>query len=656
MKLSPRQNFPLLLASSVLICSFLTTPAWAASPPGKKVKVSDPSTVFPVSSDGGTATCMRVGPETLLSGNAVTKKKKVYFYSYQSALDALDKKLRKAKKPKKIAKAQEAYNSMLAVKTQNDSICQSILVPVDASLKPLSRIPSSAEVRYLLDKAAYGVDPVTAGLVNSGSDSTAIVNALLTLRGEEDGALAQAADRLDEKRGIANVQSSLTFRGQRQAWFQRAIDSNNPFYYRLHECYAGIWTSGVNVLTQNSNKTPIWQEYSNMLFDAGVADTDLPELVLAISRHPMMLFYLNNGDNIKGSPNENFARELMELFTIGTNRLKEEDGFAVLDSSQPNYVEFRTLPDGTPDQASGDVRTVARRLTGFRLTELNDVSGTKQWRGVYSGADHEPGPEMMFSGTPYAFSADSDEDVVRGIFEKHPAAAPYLAHQLIKCFGTERPSLALVNNVGKELKRNGWRVIPTLKTYLASEAFYEERYKKTLTLSPLTLAIKFVRSLVLAPRGRWDAANPNNEFGVNVVSIVDRLYQRLGFSINEPDSVFWYSTEAFVAPGAELNMANLFDSVITDSTSQQRISWAIFDVFPVTTLQGGPAVQLVADRLGISITFDQLGAFAYYLDNDLNSNGSVTNRPFQGRSSASQISKIKTLVTLLSMLPSNAVK
>lgn len=643
--------------SALLIVTLLVLPAAAHAKTPKPTLVPDPSIIAPASANGVTVQCLRLNATTAIAAKITTKKKKTYALTYQTLLNDAAAKLAKAKK-KKIPKAQAAYNAALVAQQTFDGICLTLVVPPGASLKPLAGVPDPAQTRYLLNKVAYGADFVTQPLVDNAQrlSMTDLVNQLFTIRSEDASFMSRANDRLDEQPGVANNDNSLTFRGQRQAWLDRQVNTRNPVYYRLHQCYLGLWTTGVKVITERSNLTPLWQNYSEMLLNAAAADVPLPDLVLAMSRDPMMLFYLNNGDNIKGSPNENFARELQELFTIGTHQLTEVNGVAALDLTKPNYVEFRTGADGNPDQTLGDIRTIARRLTGFRLSQLRGPDGTLQWRGVYSLADHEAGPETIYAGMPYAFSADNDEDVIRGIFEHHPAAAPFLALQLIKCFGTEKPPLALVQSVAKSLKDNGWRPIETLKQYFSSEAFQATASQRGLTLAPDILAVSFIRSTGLSPQSRFDPANQGSEFGVNVPSIVDRLYQRLGYGLNDPDTVFWYFPDTFVAPGALLNSANLYDALVTDSTSYNRITWNALDALGTRGMNGEATVRAIAARLAVPLTLDQVAGFTYYLNNDFNSNGSVTSRPYEGRTEANQLTKLRSVTTLIAMLPAYAIK
>lgn len=641
--------------STTLGVLFAALPAEASSPKG--VLLPNPAVIVPASSGGVTVSCWPLDPNTAVAVKLTTKKKKTYALTYQAVANDAANKLRKAK-GKKLVKAQAAYAAALAQQQALDAICQTLVVPPAGSLKPLAGVPDAAQVRYLLNKVAYGADFVTQPLVDNPNHlpMSELVKQLFAIRNEDASFIDRANDRLDEQPGVPNTAGSLTFRGQRQAWLDRQLNTKNPFYYRLHQCYLGIWTTGVKVITERSNLTPLWESYSEMLLGAAAADVPLPDVVLAVSRDPMMLFYLNNGDNIKGSPNENFARELQELFTMGTHQLTETNGVTSLDLTKPNYLEFRNGPDGNPDQTLGDVRTIARRLTGFRLSQLRGPDGTLQWRGVYSAADHEPGPETIYAGTPYAFAADNDEDVVRGIFAHHPAVAPFLALQLIKCFGTERPPIALVNSVAKSLQTNGWHVLPTLQEYFSSQAFYAPESQRGLTLAPDILAATFVRSAGLSPQSRFDPAAPANEFGVNIPSLVDRLYQKLGYGVNDPDTVFWFFPETFVAPGALLNLANLYDSVVTDSTSYNRIAWNALDSFGVRGANGEAAVRAIATRLNVPLTFDQIASFTYYLNNDINSNNSATAKPFETRTEASQLSKVRTVSTLIAMLPANTIK
>ena len=640
----------------------------AAAANSKKLQVKDPAALFTaVSSNGTTVSCLNRGGSVSSGISSIRgsgRKQRSYFTPAAGALDALAKKMRKArKKPEKLAALQAQYDAIAAQVRAGDAACIFAsgevpppgMLPPAESLAPLSRPATYADIAYLLDRAGYGLDGGSQSIIDTGLQQgiAAGINEFMRYKDEYSGFTDFTNDRLDEKRGVTNLQNNLTFRGQRQAWLARAFDTYNPFIYRLHECYHGIWTTGVNVLSERSSKTPIWQSYAELLFMAAQNNDRIPDTVLRIGRHPMMLFYLSNNNNRRGSPNENYARELQELFTLGTHLISPghpSNGMA-------NYLEYRENEFGERVQAQGDIRRIARRLTGHRAIEDTNENGVKEWKWAYLEADHEAGPEVIYEGTPWAFSAESDEDVVRGIFSKHPAAANHLALQLLKCFLTEKPSENLVASLGAELKRNDWRVWPTLSTLFQSEAFYSDAHRGTLTLSPYTLVVKQVRVLGVRPLGRWDSANPNNEYGVNVADLESRLSNNIGFRLNQPETVFWYFSDKFISPGTLLNVSNTLDRVSSGyGTEQQRIGWTIRSVFPHEGLNSELAVRSVAPKLNIYVTDDQLSTLRFYLDNSANSNGSYTARPFETLSEASRDSKIRTLTTLLSMFPVNLVR
>ena len=178
------------------------------------------------------------------------------------------------------------------------------------------------------------------------------------------------------------------------------------------------------------------------------------EYVKAISRDPAMLDYLNNTQNNKQHPNENYARELMELFTLGIG----------------NYTE-------------DDIKNSARSFTGW--THDGDDF-------VFRRFDHDEGTKT-FMGRRGNFNGD---DIIEMILA-HPACAPYIASRMWKFFAYEEPEDGLAESLGGMLKDSGWELRPVIRTMFTSKAFYQPRAIGSQIKSPVELVVGTIRLLGL---------------------------------------------------------------------------------------------------------------------------------------------------------------
>ena len=176
------------------------------------------------------------------------------------------------------------------------------------------------------------------------------------------------------------------------------------------------------------------------------------DFVKQVARDPAMLDYLNNQQNRKKHPNENFARELMELFTLGIG----------------NYTE-------------ADIKQAARAFTGWAH------DGDEY---VFRKFDHDDDVKTFF-GQKGNFNGD---DVIE-IILRHQACAKYIAGRLFKFFAYEEPEQPIIDSLGEQLREARWEMRPVLRTILSSQAFYSERAIGSQIKSPVQLVAGTVRML-----------------------------------------------------------------------------------------------------------------------------------------------------------------
>ncbi len=172
------------------------------------------------------------------------------------------------------------------------------------------------------------------------------------------------------------------------------------------------------------------------------------ELTHAIARDRAMLKWLDNARNVKAHPNENFARELMELFTLGIG----------------NYTE-------------NDVRESARAFTGYTF-----VRRTGQF--YFAAARHDDGTKTFLGRTG---NLDGD-DVIDVIFAQ-PAAPKYFARRLLEFFVYSDPEPELVDAVAALIRKNDFNMAPVFSTLLRSNVLYSDRAYRALVKSPVEFVI-----------------------------------------------------------------------------------------------------------------------------------------------------------------------
>ena len=187
-----------------------------------------------------------------------------------------------------------------------------------------------------------------------------------------------------------------------------------------------------------------------------------PDLLLAVSREPAMLQFLNNQQNKKAHPNENFARELMELFTLGRGHYTEPD-----------------------------VKEAARAFTGWAYNRGAD--GT-DGGFVFRAREHDNGPKT-FLGQTGSFGG---EDVLRIILAQ-PAAATFLVTKIYRFFVNDAaaPDPARIAALAASFRASGYDLSRLLEDIFSADWFYDPANQGTHIKSPVELVAGLRRGLAL---------------------------------------------------------------------------------------------------------------------------------------------------------------
>jgi len=250
----------------------------------------------------------------------------------------------------------------------------------------------------------------------------------------------------DDKKA-ANQSRRVDIQRLREWWLDRMIRSDRPLEEKMTLFWHGLFCSGFMEVRE-----PGFMAQQNELFRKEALG-NYRRLAHEIVHDPAMLRYLNADQNVKGKPNENLARELMELFTMG-----EGNG----------YTET-------------DIKEVARALTGLAVTPKGATF--RQFR-------HDDGRKTIF-GRSGNYKPD---DVVDLIFDQ-PQPANYLAKRLWVFFASPEPTKEDLLPIVQAINRSGFDLKPALKALFLSPNFYSDKVKFSLIRSPAELIAGTVRQL-----------------------------------------------------------------------------------------------------------------------------------------------------------------
>jgi uncharacterized protein (DUF1800 family) len=246
-------------------------------------------------------------------------------------------------------------------------------------------------------------------------------------------------------------------------WLQRMVQTARPLEEKMTLFWHGLLTSGLD------KAGPAQLYTQNQLFRK-MALANFDDLLKAVSRDPAMMVYLDTETNRKGKPNENYARELMELFTTGIGHYTEDD-----------------------------VRESARAFTGWTL------SGSKQLRyatdSMFVARLHDSASKT-FMGKTGNFTGD---DIVEMLVPLR-ATAERLSTRLFSFFAYSNPERDIVAHLADTFQSNHYNVGAVVKEIFGLDAFYSDKAYRALVKSPAELVAQSLKATGADARGFTAAA------------------------------------------------------------------------------------------------------------------------------------------------------
>jgi len=210
---------------------------------------------------------------------------------------------------------------------------------------------------------------------------------------------------------------------------------------QLYEVMVEFWSDHFNIHLLNG-LGPTLKPSDDMQVIRAHALGNFGDLLRASAHSPSMLFYLDNYLNQASAPNENYARELMELHTLGV------DG---------GYTET-------------DVKEVARCFTGWSIRFPGDTGGP-YGTFVYVPAIHDNNAKVFLQNTISAGGGQGDADQVLDILVAHPSTARFLATKLCRRFISDAPDQTSIDTVAAAFTQSSGDIKTTLRALFATTAF-----------------------------------------------------------------------------------------------------------------------------------------------------------------------------------------
>ena len=397
-------------------------------------------------------------------------------------------------------------------------------------LLTLARAPFAVR---MLSNLSYGITPQSLAEFNAlgASDAERLANYVdwqLDWEAIDDGAvenrlaaagyttLGKPLTRLWSEHMLGDPEHSVRMRPAwevQRAAFVRAAHSRR----QLREVVVNFWHDHFNVTAGDYSAGPVYVHYDREVIRRHALG-NFRTMLEAVATSPAMLYYLDNISNTRAGPNENWARELLELHTLGAeNYLGFMDPFQVPpDPVDPGY------PVGYTDI---DVYETASAFTGWSLKNghwefPDDNDGTF----VYRQSWHDAGPKFVLGRllNPEQPAMKDGRDILDRL-ASHPAVARFVCAKLIRRFVDDDPPASLVRSAAQVFRQH-WRsadqIERVLRHVLTSDAMFNAWGRKS--RRPFEAIVAAMR----ATASDWTLRLDNGTS--------DTFMWRLGFTGHEP--------------------------------------------------------------------------------------------------------------------------
>ncbi|QDV22711.1 DUF1800 domain-containing protein [Aureliella helgolandensis] len=366
--------------------------------------------------------------------------------------------------------------------------------------EPSSKIPwDDARAAHLFRRAGLGADHNV--LIDARQRPPVVIVQELLAQNTEESDFRATANLLAE-----TVMAGGDPRQLSAAWVYRFLYTPNQLLEKMTLFWHGHFATSAEKV---QNARMMWNQ-NQFLREHALGE--FSELVQRISKDPAMLIYLDSAVNRKAHPNENFARELMELFCLG----------------EGNYSE-------------SDIQELARCFTGwevknkrFRKNRYQQDSGTKSILGQSGAFDGEDGIEIVL---------------------EQPQLELFLVRKWYRFFISDEPAPAdeLLQPLANTFREQGLRIAPVLQQLLSSNLFFSQHAMGRKIRSPVELILGSLRCL---------SATTNTQ---TLASGLLELGQGLFYP---PNVKGWDGGRTWINSSTLLGRANLISKVLADDSTR----------------------------------------------------------------------------------------
>lgn len=303
-----------------------------------------------------------------------------------------------------------------------------------------------AQASHLARRGGFSASSQLVTVLQSASSQETAIDTLLALPSSEID-LPEWSEQVpfgrsdDEQQRKDNQQTRKRWgRELKYWWFVQMVSNTSPLQEKMTLFWANHFTSSLTKVKW----PPALLNQNRLLRQHAIGS--FREMLTGILRDPAMLVYLDNANSKKGSPNENLARELLELFTLGEGQYSEND-----------------------------IKELARALTG---ASVNKRTGNYRFKR----RAHDTGDKTIFCQTD-AFTPDDVADLILA----QPQVAPFITEKLWNFFIGTTPDSALLEEIATAFQLSDFDLSVVLRGLFSTEEFWNSQ--GTQIKSPMELIV-----------------------------------------------------------------------------------------------------------------------------------------------------------------------
>jgi uncharacterized protein (DUF1800 family) len=392
-------------------------------------------------------------------------------------------------------------------------------------------------------------------------------------------------------------------------WWERLMmETDAPF----QETLAFFWHDhfGVSASVLSTSNYYYVVDHVNLLRRRG--NGNLRTLLLDVSRDPAMLVFLNGVENTRRAPNENFAREFWEIYTLGA-----DNGYA-----------------------QADITTAARAWTGYRERQDPAVAPAVRNIVAFDTNRQDRTAITVFGQTIPAKAAGDASDNYAAVVDITLANRPvaeFVSRKLFEYFVYLDPPQTLVDDMAAYLRSQDYEIAPFVDRLLRCEAFWSAEARSGLVKSPLEFTVGFLRStgLLVTP--------------ANLDASLNSLTQR---PCLPPTVAGWPSGDLWVFSAGMLDRINFVDLCIEDRVRQASVGINVANILPPVPQRTADAVvDTLSALLRIELTAAERTRMVDYLNTTAGAGGTAVASPFDGSSQAQLDERVRGLLYVLAQHP-----